>query len=63
MDLVGAYAIGPLVDQLQITLLFAVHLGQRDDMLECGVLGRNQSENFRALDVQTSGTGKVNFKT
>ena len=48
-----------LVDALKMGRLLAIHLHERDDHLERLVLGLDEAEHFRALDVETGGAGKI----
>src|SRR5262245_48267412 len=54
-DLVEADTLGPFVDALEIAGLLAVHLRQRHDMLQRLVLRLDETEDFRALDVEAGG--------
>lgn len=62
-DFVVTDALGPFIDALEVARLLAVHLGQRHDMLQRLILGMDEAQHFRTLDIETSGTGEVDFET
>src|SRR5439155_26817657 len=61
LDRWDADTLRPFIDAYQIASLVAIELDQRHNDFDRFILGVDMGEDFRTLDVETGGAGKVNL--